>query len=94
MNLIYAMACHFIGDFPLQSEFLALNKGKSTEIMIYHVAIYTSLFILLGATAVQCSMIFFTHYIIDNLKARYGIIKSIWFDQLLHMTVLVVLFVR
>jgi len=45
---------------------------------------YTSIFILMGATWYQGLILFGTHFIIDPLKARYGIVKDIWMDQLLH----------
>lgn len=93
MSIITAIALHFIADFPMQPDFLAMNKGKSWEIMFYHCAVYTSLFVLFGATLTQAAIILSTHFIIDNLKARWLIVKHIWVDQLLHMIILAVLYV-
>ncbi|MCK4636048.1 MAG: DUF3307 domain-containing protein [Candidatus Moranbacteria bacterium] len=92
MDLIFNLiACHFIGDFALQSNFLANNKGKSWEINFYHAITYTSTFILFSDISLTFySLIFFSHLIIDPLKAKYGIIKTIYTDQILHIVILVI----
>lgn len=88
-NLIILIACHFVGDFPFQSEFLALNKGKSWEINFYHAIVYTSAFILFAKVSVLFALILLlSHIVIDPLKARWGIVKHIWVDQLLHIGVI------
>lgn len=92
MTLLIAIASHFIADFGLQNEWIGNRKGKSWEIMTYHVLVYCSLFLLLGATIFQLAILFITHFIIDSMKARYHIIKSIWVDQILHVLVLILLF--
>jgi hypothetical protein len=84
------VACHFLADFPFQSDWLASNKGKSWELMIYHCLIYTATFILFAKVSLAfAAILFITHMIIDPLKARYHVVKQIWQDQLLHMVVLV-----
>ena len=92
MNFLIALACHFIGDYPLQSEWMVLNKGKSWEVNFYHAATYAALFALAGATPIQTAILCVSHFCIDPLKARWGIVKNIWQDQLLHGVVLCVLF--
>jgi hypothetical protein len=92
INIISAVACHFIGDFPFQTEYLALNKGKSWEIMFYHCAVYIALFALMGANTHQLLALLVSHYAIDTLKARYGFIKTIWEDQVAHFVILWILF--
>jgi len=92
MNFLIALACHFIGDFPLQSEWIAINKGKSWEVNFYHAVIYTAIFVLMGATPIQATVLCVSHFCIDPLKARWGIIKSIWQDQILHLIILCILF--
>ncbi len=88
LNLI---ACHFIGDFALQSEFISKNKGKSWEINFYHAITYTSVFILFSNISLSFYiLIFFSHLIIDPLKSRYGIIKNIYTDQALHIIILLI----
>ncbi len=93
-QFLLLLACHFIGDFPLQNLWMAEGKAKSWEINFYHVAVYTAVFIIAGAKLSLMSLviIFVTHFFIDPLKSRWGIIKYIWQDQLLHVLVLIFVF--
>jgi hypothetical protein len=86
--LIMLIAIHFIVDFACQPNWMASFKGENWEIMFYHVAVYTSLFALFDVAIPGLIIIFITHFIIDNMKARWKIIKAIWVDQLLHIGVL------
>lgn len=92
MTILIAIACHFIADFPLQSVWFVTEKGKSWEVNFYHAAVYAALFFILGATLWQTWILLVSHFIIDPLKARYGIVKYIWQDQLLHLIVIYFLF--
>ena len=86
------IAVHFIADFPLQSSWLATNKGKSHEIMFYHAAIYTSAFFLLtNMSGLVLGCLAVTHFFIDTAKARWKLWNEIWWDQILHIMVLIVL---
>lgn len=89
-KIIVLAAAHFFGDFPFRNEFLALNKGKSWEINFYHAAVYTSTFVLFGTglSPLALLIILVSHFIIDPLKCRWGFIKHVWVDQLLHAAVL------
>ena len=90
-NFLLLLACHFIGDFPFQGDWLGMNKGKSWELMFYHCAIYTGTFIIFAHAGLLFSFILFTsHIIIDPLKARWFFIKNIWIDQILHIIVLAI----
>jgi hypothetical protein len=89
--IITLIACHFIADFPMQSDFLVLNKGKSWEINFYHAIIYASTFILFAHVSLSFAILLFvSHFIIDPMKARYKIIKPIWQDQILHFIVIAI----
>ncbi|OGK15230.1 hypothetical protein A2690_00445 [Candidatus Roizmanbacteria bacterium RIFCSPHIGHO2_01_FULL_39_12b] len=78
-QLIRALAAHFIGDFAFQTDWMAQNKGKSYEVNFYHAATYTATFVLLGAglSPLQLIIILVSHFFIDLLKARWGIVKYI-----------------
>jgi hypothetical protein len=83
------LATHFIADFVCQSQWLGTQKGKSWELMIYHCLIYSLVFVLIvHVSPIIAGILFITHLIIDPLKARYNIIKKIYWDQALHMIVL------
>ncbi len=86
------LACHFVGDFAFQSTWMSIEKGKSWEVNFYHCATYTATFILFAhPSLLAIALILITHYIVDTLKARYNIIRSIWLDQLLHALTLILI---
>ena len=88
-NLLALFGLHFIADFPWQGDWLGLNKGKNWELMVYHCLIYAGSFaVFTNLSWKYIAIIFVTHLIIDPLKARWGIIKAIWQDQVLHLLVL------
>lgn len=89
-TLTVLFACHFVADFPFQGDWLGCNKGKSWELMIYHCLIYVATFVLFAHISTGFAILLFvTHLIIDPLKARWKVIKTIWFDQILHGLVIV-----
>lgn len=101
---LLVLVCHFIGDFAFQSAWMAAEKGKKVEVLLYHCATYTAPFALtlvlirwltdLEPNILWCvSAIFLTHVLIDTLSARLHIIKTIWCDQLCHAVVLTLIFV-
>ena len=85
-----------VGDFAFQSTWMSVEKGKSWEVNFYHCATYTATFILFAAPSIFAILtILSTHFIVDALKARYKVIRSIWLDQLLHIaTIIVILLLR
>jgi hypothetical protein len=88
------MACHFIGDFGLQTGWLGENKGKSWEVNFYHAAVYTAVFVIFAEFSLLASIVLLvTHFFIDPLSARWNIVKHIWIDQTLHFLVLAVIVV-
>lgn len=102
-KFIFLLGCHFLADFAFQSAYLAEKKSTSVEHLLYHGAQYTATFVLFIALTstilpfpaavpvVATILLFLSHIIIDALKARWNIIKSIWLDQLLHISVILVL---
>lgn len=89
--LLVLIACHFIGDFAFQSAWMASEKAKSDEILMYHVATYVAPFVLFSPLGLPMLIVLFVmHLIIDAFKCA-GIIKNIWLDQALHILVLVIL---
>ena len=88
--LLIWLACHFVGDFAFQSTWMSVEKGRSWEINFYHCAMYTGTFVLFGHASLTASiLLLITHFIVDALKARYHIIKSIWMDQILHIITII-----
>lgn len=78
--------CHLIGDYVLQSDYIARTKGENWYHMIVHCVLYTVPFFVRFGFAWQLPILFVTHVVIDSLKARYGKLGYVG-DQLLHYLV-------
>lgn len=92
--LALLVSAHFIGDFAFQSQWMAENKGKLWEVNAYHVLVYTATIFLVAAMAgftlplIALAGIAVSHFLFDTMKARWGLVKTIWLDQILHLLVL------
>jgi len=103
--LLFWSAVHFVGDFGLQSAWMAMKKCPKNydptvdcagpwEVLLYHCMTYTSAFVVMaklsGADANLCvfAVIFLAHFLVDALKARDILVKTIWLDQTLHLLTL------
>jgi hypothetical protein len=91
---------HFIADFILQSDTMALNKSKSVKWLLIHAAVYAIPFLIWGP--LFCMMAFITHAVIDFFTSkgtswlwqrnqRHWFFTLIGFDQALHLTMLFLL---
>lgn len=58
--------CHLVGDYWLQSDWQAINKGKKTLNCFVHVLIYTACFLFLTTSWKALLFIATTHFIIDR----------------------------
>lgn len=57
---------HAIGDYWLQSDWMAMNKSKKSWNCFVHCLIYTSLFLFLTFSWKALAFIFVTHFLIDR----------------------------
>lgn len=86
-KVIQLILCHLVGDYFLQTNYIAETKGQSRYHLFIHCALYSIPFIYFWGYEVQIIYIFVSHYIIDSIKARY---KKITYsqDQSLHYLIL------
>lgn len=95
--ILWLIAGHFIGDFPFQSEWMASQKGKSWEVNFYHALVYTATVFVVSAiggftlSLAAAAIILASHFFIEPLKSRWGIVKPIWLDQILHLSILMMI---
>ncbi len=69
---------HLVGDFLLQSHWMAKHKTKSDLPAIIHAHVYTLPFLFLTDSVLALFVICFTHFLIDRYRlARY----VIWFKN-------------
>lgn len=83
INIIKAILCHLIGDYVLQSDFIARTKFGNSYHLFVHCALYVVPFwIAFGYDWIGLSFIFLSHLIIDFSKVK-GLI-SYTSDQVYH----------
>lgn len=87
MNLILS---HWIGDYVLQSNYIALEKGKSFYLLFVHCSLYCVPFVLIFGYKIQIVFLFISHFLIDLYKARFNIISNAQ-DQFLHLAFLILI---
>ena len=80
---------HLIGDYVLQCDFIAKTKGSNYYHLLVHCFLYCFPFYLFFGLNWQLYTIFFTHVIIDVLKARFNKITYTQ-DQILHYLIMLI----
>lgn len=94
---IWLVWLHFLGDFILQSDWMALGKSKSSKVLVIHVLVYSACFLPYGLKF--CIATFALHFVTDFISSRatswlWKQEKRHWFfvviglDQALHLTAL------
>ena len=81
--LLKLVFCHLVGDYVLQSDFIAKTKGENWYHLIVHCVLYCLPFYVCFGIDWRLLIILATHLIIDSLKARYKKISYIQ-DQVIH----------
>jgi len=92
---------HFLSDFILQSDKMALNKNASLKHLGIHCIIYSVPFLYFGFIFAIING--FLHFIIDFIsskitkylwdkKQRYWFFAVIGIDQAIHITCIIILF--
>lgn len=77
------ISCHIVGDYVLQSDFIANTKGTNWYHLFVHCILYIMPFAIVFGWRWQTALIAVVHFPIDALKARYGKITYTQ-DQILH----------
>lgn len=90
--LLKLLFCHLIGDYVLQSDFIAKTKGENWYHLFVHCVLYCLPFYLVFGVTWHLAVIFITHMLIDPMKARYNKI-SYTTDQVMHYLVSLVYFI-
>ena len=72
------LVVHFIGDFILQNDWMAINKSRSWKALLVHTSLYSVCFFMAGWRFVLIT--FFLHTIVDAITSR--ILTRLWFVRL------------
>lgn len=62
------LIAHLVGDYLLQSQWMADNKTKCNKAAFWHAFTYTLPFLFLTLDVDRLFLIFFTHLIIDRFR--------------------------
>ena len=79
------LACHFLSDFILQSDWMATNKSKNWLALLWHVSVYSLPFFFLIAwltldpnkAGFFWMATFISHFLTDAVTSR--ITSKLWF---------------
>lgn len=98
MDFFWLLFAHFLGDLPLQGEWVCKEKGKEPLFMFGHCIIWTGIvslaLIALGSMAFwKIPFLFIGHYFMDSLKCHafkktlFSHEEKMWVygDQLFHL---------
>jgi hypothetical protein len=98
--LLLIIWIHFVADFLLQNDKMAINKSSSSYWLTIHSLIYSVPFIIFGFKSVV--VIFVSHWFVDFFTSRWTTKlwlkqKRHWFfaviglDQAVHLTFLILI---
>lgn len=73
---------HWLADWPLQSNWIALHKAKHWDVLVIHVTIYTFVFYLAGFSWHFLTATFLLHLLTDAITSR--LTSKFWFIDLLE----------
>lgn len=88
-TLFILVICHLIGDYFLQSDFIAKTKGQNWYHLFVHCILYVVPFYIAFGLDLRLVIIFISHVIIDALKARYHAISYLG-DQVIHYIIMII----
>lgn len=73
------LVAHAIGDYVLQSDWMATEKTKQSLAALLHAVVYSIPFLALGASPWALAAIIGTHFVIDRWRlARYIVWAKNW----------------
>lgn len=90
--LLYKLvACHMLGDYALQPDFLARTKGENWWHLLAHCVLYVVPFTVVFGVDQRICWLLVSHALIDALKARWHVIGYAQ-DQTAHILVMIALY--
>ena len=89
MKIYTLLACHFLGDYVLQIDYIAKTKGSNWWHLFAHCVLYSVPFAVAFGVDWRLYIIIVFHFIVDTLKARYKRIGYVT-DQALHLATMLI----
>jgi len=88
-TILELIFCHLVGDYVLQSDFIAKTKGDNPYHLIVHCVLYCLPFYLFFGLTWHLVIIFWAHFHIDMFKAHFKAINYAT-DQTLHYLIMAI----
>lgn len=88
-TLVMLIICHLIGDYVLQTDFIAKTKGTNWYHLFVHCCLYVVPFIVVFGFSWKILFLFTAHMIVDPLKARWNKITYVQ-DQVIHYLTMII----
>lgn len=89
--LFKIIVAHMVGDYVLQSDYIAKAKETDIYLLVVHSFLYTLSFYLLFGFSWHLLVILIPHMIVDFLKTKK--ITNLWQDQVIHYITALVYFI-
>lgn len=101
VQIVAVLFLHFIFDFVLQTDEVAINKSKNNKILFIHSMMYSSIWFMFSIHLGV--LMFYSHFAIDFYTSRltsylwqkndrHNFFVMIGFDQFIHVAILLWLF--
>lgn len=90
-NVYMAISSHMVGDYVLQTDYLAKTKGDNWWHLFVHCVLYSLPFAVAFGIDWRITALLTTHMVIDALKAREHVIGYVH-DQIAHLLIVAVLY--
>ena len=87
-TIIMGVLAHLIGDFVLQNDFIASNKGKNDYILIVHCLLYIAPFALIFSLTWHLIPILIIHIVVTDKS--FAQVITFCNDQIIHYVALLV----
>jgi len=70
------LICHLVGDYVLQTDWMARNKTSNLSVALVHALVYAAPFVLITGLSWALLVIFGTHVIIDRYRLASLIMRA------------------
>ena len=89
--LLKIVFCHLVGDYVLQSDYIAKGKVHDMYLLVVHCILYCLPFYIVYGFNIQLIIILITHFIIDLLKCmgKTNIVE----DQAIHYGIAILIYI-
>lgn len=90
INIIEIIICHIVGDYLLQTDYMAKEKNNNLYILFVHCVCYCIPFIYIFGFNYKIISLLIIHMVIDWMKIHHYI--NIAVDQIAHYVFAIVIF--